>query len=322
MVITRHALTNGRFHQTGQGGEHVDRWENALGVKLTVKVDLSLCDISSQIRNRVGNIVVRHRQNGQLRNRPVSPHNTSCPLVDSGQIGIHITRVTTPSRNLLPRGRNLTQSISVRTHIRQDDQHVQIPLVGQILSSRQREPGGNDTFNRRIVCQVQEQGGTLHGTTLLEIGSEKTGSFHIHSHSTKHNGEVLLVRISGILQLNEGGLTGNLSGNLIMGQSSSRKNGDFLSTGNRVHDINGRNTSLDHGLGIITRGGVDGLPVDIQVGLRKDLGTGINDLTGSVEGSSKHLLGHSHFEDVAGEFTASLSVVNVGCSLEDLHDGA
>lgn len=46
---------------------------------------------------------------------------------------------------------------------------------------------------------------------------------------------------------------------LVMGQPSSRKNGDLLSSGNAVHAINGWDTSLDHLFRVDTALGVDGL---------------------------------------------------------------
>jgi len=105
-------------------------------------------------------------------------------------------------------------------------------------------------------------------------------------------------------------------------EAGGGEDGDFLTTGDRVHDVNGGDSGLDHGLGIIAGGGVDGLSVNVQVGLGQYLGTGVNDFTGAVEGSPQHLLGHAHFEDVAGEFASGLTIVNVGGSLKYLDDGA
>ena len=45
---------------------------------------------------------------------------------------------------------------------------------------------------------------------------------------------------------------------LVMGQTSCRKDGDFLSSGDTVHTVDSRDTSLDHLLGVDTRPGVDG----------------------------------------------------------------
>ena len=183
------------------------------------------------------NIIVRHRQNGQLSNRPIPPHNASSPLVNRRQIGIHITRIPTPSRDLLPRRRNLTQRIGIRTHIRQNHQHMQIPLIRQILRRRKRKPWRNNTLNGGIVRQVQKQGGTLHRSTLLEITAEESCRFHVHSHGTKDNGKVLLVGVEGVLELDEGGLSGDLGSHFVVWEAGGGEDGDFLTTGDRVHDV-------------------------------------------------------------------------------------
>ena len=62
-----------------------------------------------------------------------------------------------------------------------------------------------------------------------------------------------------ILVLDEGYLTANLGTDLIVGQTSSGEERDLLATGNRVHDVDGRDTSLDHFLGVLTLEGVNGL---------------------------------------------------------------
>mmetsp|Transcript_19577 Transcript_19577/g.35526 ORF Transcript_19577/g.35526 Transcript_19577/m.35526 type:complete len:303 (+) Transcript_19577:852-1760(+) len=268
------------------------------------------------------NIVVRHRKNRKLGNGTVSAHHTSGTLINGRQIGVHITGVTTTSRDLLTSSRHLTKGVSVRTHISKNDQHVQITLVCQVLSSGKRETWCNNTFNGRIIGQVKKEGSTLHGTTFLEIGTEETSSFHVHSHGTEHNGEILLMAIHGVLLLNKRGLTGNLGSDFVVRKTGGRKDRNLLSACHRVHHINGRDTSLDHGLGVITRRRVDGLTVNIKVRLSQHLGGRVNHLSRSVKGSSKHLLRNSHFEHIASELAPGLPVVDARSSLKHLHNSA
>ena len=93
---------------------------------------------------------------------------------------------------------------------------------------------------------------------------------------------------------------------------------ESFSTCDRVHDINGGDTCLYHGLGVITERGVDRLAVNVQVGLWENLGSGVNDFTRSVEGAPKNLLGNSHFEHIACELALCLTVINSRGSFEDL----
>lgn len=51
---------------------------------------------------------------------------------------------------------------------------------------------------------------------------------------------------------------------LIVGEPSRGEDGDFLTTGNAVHDINGRNTRLNHLLRVDSVMGVDGLTWERQ----------------------------------------------------------
>mmetsp|Transcript_9925 Transcript_9925/g.23506 ORF Transcript_9925/g.23506 Transcript_9925/m.23506 type:complete len:392 (-) Transcript_9925:217-1392(-) len=322
VVATGHALSDGRLHQTRQRRKDVDWGEDALGVQLTVEVDLSLGNVASKIGDRMSNIVVGHGKDGELGDRTVAADDTSGTLVDGGKIGVHVAGVTTTAGNLLTGGGNLAERIGVGGHVGEDDQDVKVALVGKVLGRGEGKTGGNDTLDGGIVGEVEEKGRALHGTGLLEIGAEETGGLHVDTHGTEDDGEVLLVSIDGVLLLDEGGLAGNLGGDLVVGKTGGGEDRDLLSTSDGVHDVDGGDTGLDHGLGVVTGGGVDGLSVDVEVGLRHDLGRGIDDLAGSVEGSAKHFLGNSHLQNVAGEFAVRLAVVNAGRTLENLNDGA
>mmetsp|Transcript_27347 Transcript_27347/g.42466 ORF Transcript_27347/g.42466 Transcript_27347/m.42466 type:complete len:288 (+) Transcript_27347:964-1827(+) len=195
---------------------------------------------------------------------------------------------------------------------------MQIPLVREVLSGSQSETRGNDTLNSGIIGQVQKESRTLHGTRFLEIRAEETSSLHVDTHGSKDNGKVLLVTIHGVLLLNQRGLTGNLGSDLIVGKTSCGENGNLLTTSNGVHDINGRDTSLNHSLGVITTGRVNGLSVDVQIRLRQNFGGIVNHFTATIETATKHLLGNAHFQNISREFALSLAVINARSALKHL----
>lgn len=56
MVLTSTAFTNGRFHETRKRREDVDGRADTLVVKLTINEDLALSNVTSQVRNGVGDI--------------------------------------------------------------------------------------------------------------------------------------------------------------------------------------------------------------------------------------------------------------------------
>jgi len=69
--------------------------------------------------------------------------------------------------------------------------------------------------------------------------------------------------IVDILVLDEGSLTANLGRNFVVRKTSSGEEGNLLTTGNGVHDIDGGDTSLDHLLRILSLIGVNGLTLKI-----------------------------------------------------------
>ena len=56
MILTGQTGTDSSLHKTGKRGEHINRGVDTTTVKTTVDVDLSLSNVTSQIRNRMGNI--------------------------------------------------------------------------------------------------------------------------------------------------------------------------------------------------------------------------------------------------------------------------
>ena len=60
-------------------------------------------------------------------------------------------------------------------------------------------------------------------------------------------------------QFNERSLSANLRGNLVVRESVSREDGDLLTSGNGVHDVDGGDPGLDHLLRVDPRVGIDRL---------------------------------------------------------------
>ena len=59
-------------------------------MQLPVNIDLTLCDVASQVGDWMCNVIVGHGQNRQLRDRTLAPLNAPRTLVDSGQVSIHV----------------------------------------------------------------------------------------------------------------------------------------------------------------------------------------------------------------------------------------
>lgn len=76
-------------------------------VELTINVNLSLCDVTGQIGDRMSDVIVRHGENGYLGNRTVPAFHTTSSFIDGSQISVHVTREATATRNLLSSSRHL-----------------------------------------------------------------------------------------------------------------------------------------------------------------------------------------------------------------------
>ena len=73
-------------------------------MKLTVDVDLTLCNVARQVGDGVGNVVVGHGQDGDLGDGAVPSLHPAGPLVDGGQVGVHVAGKAPPAGHLLSGG--------------------------------------------------------------------------------------------------------------------------------------------------------------------------------------------------------------------------
>ena len=79
------------------------------------------------------------------------------------------TWISTTTWHLFSGSRNLTEGISVRAHVCQDDQHVLATLICQVLGCGEGNTRSNDTLNGGIVGQIEEEACLVHGPILLKI---------------------------------------------------------------------------------------------------------------------------------------------------------
>ena len=59
-------------------------------VQLSLNVDLALRDVTRQVGDGVRDVVIRHGENGQLRDGALAPLDTAGALVDGRQIRVHV----------------------------------------------------------------------------------------------------------------------------------------------------------------------------------------------------------------------------------------
>lgn len=118
------------------------------------------------------------------------------------------------------------------------------------------------------------------------------------------------------------GLSTNLGGDLVVRKTGRREDGNLLPTGNRIHGVDGRNTSRDHFFGVhlswlartdipcplltYTRVWVDRATVDVEVVLSKNLGALVDGLPRTIENTAQHVFGDTKLQAVSCEFDFGL----------------
>mmetsp|Transcript_62503 Transcript_62503/g.167417 ORF Transcript_62503/g.167417 Transcript_62503/m.167417 type:complete len:335 (+) Transcript_62503:537-1541(+) len=269
----------------------------------------------------MGNIIIRHGQDRELSDRPVPPLHPPGPLVDRGQIRVHVPGVPSAPGDLLAGGGDLAEGVGVGGHVREDHEDVLLPLVGEVLRGGEGQAGGDDALDGGVVGEVQEQDDVLHGAVLLKIVLKKPCRLHVHPHGPEHNRKIIRGVVLGVLLLHQPGLPADLGGDLVVGQAGGGEQGELLPAHDTVHGVQGGDPGLDHLLGVDTRLGVDGGAVDIQVVLGEHRRPLVQGLPRPVEGPADHLVGDGHLEGVSGELHVGVLVVNAGGALEHLHHG-
>lgn len=100
-----------------------------------------------------GLTVVRHGQDGNLRDGAIAALHTTGTLVDGRQVSVHVTRVTSSAGDFFSGGRDLTEGIAVGGQIGQNDEDVLLELIGVVLGGRQSKAGRDDTFDAAQLGQ-------------------------------------------------------------------------------------------------------------------------------------------------------------------------
>ena len=91
-------------HQPGQGRQNIDGGVDLAILQLPVHVDLALGDVACQVGDGVGDVVVGHGQDGQLGDAAGAALYAPGPLVDGGQIRVHVAcRAPTGSQHMVHR---------------------------------------------------------------------------------------------------------------------------------------------------------------------------------------------------------------------------
>mmetsp|Transcript_30746 Transcript_30746/g.82329 ORF Transcript_30746/g.82329 Transcript_30746/m.82329 type:complete len:468 (-) Transcript_30746:264-1667(-) len=320
VVLASHPLADTRLHQPAKGRQHVDRRVDLPVVQGTVHEDLPLCNVPGQVRDGVRDVVVGHGQDGELRDGTGLALHTASALVDGGQVGVHVPGVATTSGHLLARGGHLAEGVGVGGHVGEDDEHVLLARVREVLGRGEGKPGRHDALDGGVVRQVHEQHDVLHGAVLLEVALEEGGGLPVHAHGPEHDAEVLLGVVAHVLALDQGGLPAHLCRDLVVRQTRRGEQRQLLPAHHRIHGVDRADAGLDHFLGVHARLGVERRAIDVQEVLRQHCWAFVDGLPGAVECAAQEIIRDRHLEGVARELDVAVLVVDIAGALEDLHN--
>ena len=190
-------------------------------MQLSGDEDLTLGDVSGQVRNGVGDVVAGHGQDGELGDGSLLALDDPCSLVLAGQVGVHVTWVATSSGHLFTSSTHLSERLAIVGHVGVDDEHVHVQIECQVLGGGQPQPGGENPLHSRVIGQVEENDCSLQSASSLEVSQEVLSLFVGDAHGAEDNCEGL--------GLTKGlGLPGDLQSKIVVRQTSAREDGQLL----------------------------------------------------------------------------------------------
>ena len=156
MVVPGAPWAGALTHQSRQRRQGVDGRIDPPSVNLLREHHLAFGDVAREIRDRVGDVTSRHRENGDHRDRAGNAAHPTATLVQRREVAIEVSRIRTAPRDLAPSCRNLAKGFRVARHIRHDDKNVSAVLESEILRDRERDSRGQEAFYDRVVRGIEK----------------------------------------------------------------------------------------------------------------------------------------------------------------------
>ena len=201
--------------------------------QITIQYNLTFGNITCQVRYRMGNIIIRHCQNRNLRNRSLSTFDNTCSFIQACKVGIQISRISFTGWNFSIGRREFTYRFTIGSHIRENDKNIHATLICQIFCRSQCSSWCQNSFNNRIIGQVDIHDNIIHDTCFFKRSSKQIRDVILDTHGTKYNTEIICIFTSQFC------LSNDLNGKLIMRKTGSGKDRKLLTTDQSIQSING-----------------------------------------------------------------------------------
>ena len=277
MVGVRVALAGAVLHQPREARQHVDGRVDTGAIEFTRQHDLAFGDVAGQIRDRVADVVRRHRQDRQLRQRSLDAVQAPRPFVERREVRVHVAGIALAAGNFALGPGHFAQRLAVIGEIGDDDQHVLALLEREVLGGGQREARRQQALCRRVAGEIEEQRRALQRAGLFERAAEVFGGRVGHADAGEHDGEV---RRLGSAQARVGG---DLDRNAVVRQAAAREDRQLLAPHQRVHQVHRRHAGFDEGARCRPRDGVQRHAVDAQPLLHGERRAAVDDDADAIE---------------------------------------
>ena len=137
-------------------------------------------------------VILRHGQDRNHGDTSCFSLLTACALIKRSKVRVHISGITTTSRNLFTRCGNLTESVRIVCNICKDYQYVHVFFEGKILCCCQCHSRSSDTLNSRVICQVYKKNSTVYRSGFLKALYKEVGLLESNTHGSKYNRKLLI----------------------------------------------------------------------------------------------------------------------------------
>lgn len=219
---------------------------------------------------------------------PSFPRMRPGALVQGGEVGVQIPRISPPPGDLPPRGGNFAERLRVIGDVRHDDEHVHSQIEGEILRTGERHAGGGDAFDGGVVGEIGKEHRPLDRARTAEIVHEILRFLEGDTDGGKHDGK-FAVSAPHLC------LAGDLCREFGVRQAAHREHGQLLSAHEGIQSVDGGDARLNKFVGIIARGGIDGLAVDIHLLFGYDRRPAVAGISHSVKHPPEHIPGNGEF---------------------------
>ncbi|MPM66322.1 hypothetical protein SDC9_113229 [bioreactor metagenome] len=227
-------------------------------------------------------VVFRHGENRNHRDGTRVATDSARSFIHAGKVGIQIAGVAAPSGDFFSGSGDFAKGFCVIRNVRDDNQHVHAKLICQIFRCGDRHARGRDAFDGGIIREIDKRNRLFNCARLSKIADEEIRFFKRDADRGKHDGEILI-------RAKHPCLARNLRGEVSMRQAGAGEHRQFLSANQRVEPVDRGDTRLNELAGVISRGGVHGRTVDVQVLFRNQRRPFVDGLAHAVKDSAEHI---------------------------------